>query len=122
MSYGPIWYEWNKRPANDRDDPEDTGRAGSYTMHFMRTEVTELYWCQPALYAGGGPGQKRRLLVATIYPAFYRTDDEARDRVALKTNGFIQVDILTKVIEYALDHTQTQPGTSSERLSEYEEY
>lgn len=103
MSYGPIWYEWQKRPMTEADCVHGDAPY-THTRHGAGAGmVTELYWCQPALYRGapGSTNTKYRELRATItVPTFY-TNDEFTARVHVHCTDYVCAFALAKAIEYA---------------------
>lgn len=113
MSYGPIWYEWQKREATEADFYEVGGEGNTHTRYGVgKTLVTDVYWCQPALYHGA-PGFTRtkfRRLIATVYQTPYCTNDESGDRVYIRSHGFMEAHVLKLVLDYALSDDK-EPGT-----------
>jgi hypothetical protein len=124
MSYGPIWYEWRKRPVNSNDSYEVLSEGNTHTRYYNGSQlVTEVYWCQPGHYHGapGCTSTKVSKLIATIYRVGYATNDESGKRVYVQSYGFMEYDILQKAIEYALLATE-EPGTDCPNLAKFEEY
>lgn len=124
MSYGPIWYEWRKRPLNEADTADFIGEGNTHTRHGVgKTLATELFWCQPGLYHGapGFTNTKVSKLIATIYETPYCTNDESGDRVYVKSYGFMEASILQKAVDYALSK-ETTPQTDQPGLASQAEY
>lgn len=114
MSYGPIWYEWSKRPMVAEDVPRSY-MPFTHTRHGTSLAmVTELYWCQPGLYRGAPAWTrtKYRELRATIVAPLFCTNDEYTDRVFVTCTDFVCSDALAKAIEYA-NSKETAPGSTS---------
>lgn len=123
MSYGPIWYEWSKRPMVESDCVHGDAPY-THTRHGVgKGTVTELYWCQPGLYRGA-PGftrtKYRELRATIVVPTFY-TNDEYTNRVHVTCTDFVCAFALAKAIEYA-NSTETEPGSDSPNLAACVEY
>lgn len=124
MSYGPIWYEWSKREATEADFYEVGGEGNTHTRYGVsNTLVTEVFWCQPALYRGapGSTRTKYRRLIATVYLTPYCTNDESGDRVYIRSQGFMEACVLKQVLDYAVSDDK-EPGTDSPGSAAQAEY
>lgn len=124
MSYGPVWYEWSKRKSNDNDVLPIHSEPGTHTRYTIpNLLVTEVYWCQPALYRGapGFTNTKYRELIATIYPTWFSTNDESAHRVYIRSAGFVEADVLKKAIDYSLSDN-SDPDSDWDGFRTYEEY